>query len=93
MAVSNDWREYKLLVLAELERLDTTTARLREAVAKIEQKCVQHNFVATKDATKDEVQPDVEVAVVRWKFWSGVVALIAAIITSIVTAIVSLFHK
>jgi len=73
----NDWTEYKLLVLAELDRLDDNCVKLRDCVETMEKKCVRHYGSERR-------------AMARWKFWTILATTLAAVSVAVVDIIMRL---
>lgn len=92
----NDWIEYKMLVLAELERLNDCVDKLQEGHnatnGHINDLRRDHKEVmAAIDVTNkriDSVHPLTPEA--KWKFYAAVVALVATAIASFVSLVITI---
>lgn len=94
----NDWVEYKLLVLAELERLN-------DCIDKLQAHCnssntdinnIQRDIEETKKAIDQinirmsEHHPSGAIGEGKWKFWAAVVTLVATAIASIISLVATM---
>lgn len=92
----NDWVEYKLLVLAELERLNdcidklqthcnTTTTDLTNL-----NRDIKEAQKAISDANTRITQAHPETPEAKWKFYAALVTLVATALASIVSLVITL---
>lgn len=94
----NDWVEYKLLVLAELERLNDCVNELQKGCNEVDAKIINlkrdhEEAMQAISTTNDRIQNTlVDVPEGKWKFYTAVVTLVATAVASLVSLTITLMR-
>jgi len=95
----NDWAEYKMLVLAELERLNECVDKLQDGYNQTNKDITElkRDYKEAMDAVGrnlvriDALQPPPPEA--RWKFYAAVATLIATAVASLASLIITILQS